>query len=79
MSTLYVRNVPGDIHESLRRRAKERKSSVSAEALRLLAHALKRDRPGIRELLEEIEEKRPAARRGTPSAAELIREDRDRR
>ena len=79
MSTLHVRNVPDDIYEALRRRAAERRSSVAAETIRLLGRALHVDRPGVRELLEEIERTRPVARKGAPAAAELIREDRDRR
>ena len=79
MSTLHVRNVPPEIYASLRRRARERKSSISVETIRLLARALRVDRPGVRELLEEIESDRPVARRRTPSAAALIREDRTRR
>lgn len=79
MSTLHVRNVPDDLYEALRRRAVERRSSVAAETIRLLGRALRVDRPGVRELLEEIERTRPVARKRTPSAADLIRADRDRR
>jgi plasmid stability protein len=79
MSTLHVRNVPEPIYRALHRRAKERGSSVSAETIRLLGRALRVDRPGVRELLDQIERTRPVARKGAPGAAELIREDRDRR
>jgi plasmid stability protein len=79
MSTLHVRNVPPIIYRALRKRAKERRSTVSAETIRLLDRALEADRPGVRALLAAIERTRPVARRGTPSAAELIRGDRDRR
>src|SRR5437763_1975398 len=63
MSTLHVRNVPPEIYASLRRRARERKSSISVETIRLLGRALRVDRPGVRELLEEIESERAVARR----------------
>jgi len=79
MSTLHVRNVPTSIYRALQKRAKERRSTVSAETIRLLSRALETDRPGVRALLARIEKTRPLARRGAPSAAELIREDRDRR
>ena len=79
MHTLHVRNVPNELYTSLRQRARERKTSISRETIRLLTRALRTDRQGVRELLQQIESDRPAARAGTPSAAELIREDRDRR
>jgi plasmid stability protein len=79
MHTLHVRNVPEELYTSLRRRARERKTSISQETLRLLARALRTDRAGVRELFDEIESDRPVARRGTPAAAVLIRDDRERR
>ena len=79
VSTLHVRNVPEPIYKALRQRARERGSSVSAETIRLLGRALRVDRPGLRELLDEIERARPVARKGSPAAADLVREDRDRR
>ena len=50
-------------------------NSVLKEALSLSVA----DRLQLRELLEAIERTRPVARKGAPTAAELIREDRDRR
>jgi plasmid stability protein len=79
MRTLHVRNVSPDLYAALRKRASERKTSITKETVRLLERALRMDRPGVRELLDEIDAHRPVARRGTPSAAALIREDRDRR
>ncbi|HXQ21842.1 MAG TPA: hypothetical protein VN812_09210 [Candidatus Acidoferrales bacterium] len=79
MRTLHVRNVSPDLYAALRKRASERKTSMTRETVRLLERALRMDRPGVRELLDEIEAHRPVARRGTLSAAALIREDRDRR
>jgi plasmid stability protein len=79
MATIHVRNVSDELHEALRRRARERRSSISRETIQLLERALRTDVPGLRELLHEIESDRPRPRRQTPSAAELIREDRDRR
>lgn len=79
MSTLHVREVPPEVYEPLRRRARERRTSIAKETIRLLAQALEVDRPGVRELIEAIRRDRPTARKGTPTAAELIREDRQSR
>ncbi|MFQ5665950.1 MAG: hypothetical protein ACE5I7_05905 [Candidatus Binatia bacterium] len=79
MHTLHVRNVPDDLYSSLRHCARERGTSISHEAIRLLSRALQVDRPGVRQLLAEIESSRPRARAGTPAAAALIRADRERR
>jgi hypothetical protein len=79
MATLHVRDVPPEVYESLQERARERRTSIAKETIRLLAQALRVDRPGIRELIEAVQHDRPVARPGTPSAAELIREDRQSR
>lgn len=79
MSIRRVRNVPPPVYRALRKRAKERHSSVSAETIRLLERALRIDRTGIRELLESIERTRPRIRGRAPAAAALIRRARDRR
>lgn len=79
MATLHVRNVPKETYEALRRLALERRSTIGAEAIRLLGRALKNDSARVRVLLDEIEARRPVARRGSPAAAELIRRDRDAR
>jgi plasmid stability protein len=76
---LYVREVPEQVYGELKRRARQRGSSISREAIRLLARALEADRPEVRELLDEIRSHRPVAPRGSPSAADLLREDRDRK
>ena len=78
MSTLHVRNVPSEVYEALRVRAEERNSSISAETVRLLKRAIRTDRLALRELFDTVEAGRPMAK-NAPSAAELIREDRDRR
>ena len=79
MPTLHVRNVPKHTYEALRERAAERRSSISAEAIRLIERSLRTDRASVNELLAEIEATRVRARPGAPSAAELIRQDRDER
>ena len=69
MATLHVRNVPDRTYEALRERANEHRTSISAEAIRLIEQGL----------LAKIEATRGKARSGAPSAADLIRQDRDAR
>lgn len=78
MPTLHVRGVPEDLHEDLSKMAAERGSSITAETIRLLQKALAFERPGQAELIDSIMAARERRRTGSPSAAELIREDRDR-
>jgi plasmid stability protein len=79
--TLYVRDVPSELYERLRREAASARRSLSAETIELLRRSLS---PGagvsLGQLLEgadriRAEHSLPA---GSPTAAELIREDRDR-
>lgn len=77
MATLHVRNVPDRTYEALRGRASERRTSISAEAIRLIERGLRTDRLGVGEVLARVEATRARARPGAPSAAELIRQDRD--
>ena len=79
MATLHVRNVPDHTYAALRERAAANRTSISAEAIRLIERALRTDRTRINELLAQIEATRVEARAGTPSAAELIRQDRSER
>lgn len=77
MATLHVRGVPEDLYQALNEHASERGSSITAEAIRLLRRALALERPGQARLLDAIRAEREHVVDGTPSAAELIREDRD--
>jgi len=79
MATLHVRNVPDRTYDALRERADERRSSISAEAIRLIERGLRVDRLGVEKVLARIEATRAKALPGAPSAAELIRQDRDAR
>lgn len=82
MPTLYVENVPEQLYESLRARARSNRRSISAETLSLLEQAL----PTARELrhrmafYQRIQRLRPrkAATSPGPSAEDLLREDRQR-
>jgi plasmid stability protein len=81
MPTLYVRNVPSDLDERLRQEAASARRSLGAEAIELLRRSLMA-RSGIS--LDQFPEDADRIRAenviptGSPTAAELIREDRDR-
>jgi len=83
MATLYVENVPDDLYEALRKRAKSRRRSIAAEVLDLLEENV----PTEQELISRHEwvhklillrEQQTALDRKFPSAEEMIREDRER-
>jgi antitoxin FitA len=81
MATLYVRDVPDDLYERLRREARAARRSISAEAVEILRRAL--PSPGgvsLDDFLETADQMRARHRLapGAPTAAELVREDRDR-
>jgi plasmid stability protein len=82
MATLYVRDVPTELYEQLRHEAASTRRSLSAETIELLRRALAPSLPGVslEQLLQGADRIRklhplPA---GSPGAAELIREDRER-
>ena len=83
MPTLYVENVPKDVYEALRKRAKENRKSIAAEVIELLqqniptAEELKKRREFARKL-REISSRQPLSPGPFPSTEEMIREDRDR-
>ncbi len=81
MATLYVRDVPAELYERLRREAASARRSLSAETIELLRRSLSpRSGISLAELLEGADRIRAehALPAGSPTAAELIREDRDR-
>ena len=83
MATLYVENVPDDLYDALRKRAKSQRRSIAAEVLTLLEQnyptekELKRRRDFFGKLkrLRESAVRTPGA---FPSAEEMVREDRER-
>lgn len=81
MATLYVRDVPSDLYERLRQQAASSRRSLSAETIELLRRSLS-PRPGVslEQFLEDADRIRAehTLSPGSPTAAELIREDRDR-
>ncbi len=83
MPTLYVENVPKDIYDALRKRARTNRTSIAAEVIELLDHfvpteaELKRRRKTFDELAK-LRAKPPLTPGPFPSAEEMIREDRER-
>jgi plasmid stability protein len=83
MATLYVENVPDDLYEALRKRARSQRRSIAAEVLLLLEQNIptKKTLKARREFLKKLEELRftPSPVPGPfPSTEEMIREDRQR-
>jgi plasmid stability protein len=78
VATLHVRNVPDDIYEALRARAKSEGRSINAETIAVLREAL---RPSREDLLEQIRSLRARTTLPTGRFApeRIIREDRDAR
>jgi plasmid stability protein len=83
MPTLYVENVPDDLYEALRARARERRASIAAEVLSLL----EKDLPTAKELARRkalvdrmlrLASRKPLSPGPHPSTEEMVREDRDR-
>ena len=83
MATLYVENVPDELYEALRKRARSQKRSIAAEVITLLEQNVPTER--------ELRERRAWIRRlrklrDTPSPSpgpfptteEMLREDRER-
>jgi plasmid stability protein len=78
VATLHVRGVPDDLYRALAERARQRDSSITAEAIRLLRGALAIERAGQAAVLDAIRTERTSLPPGAPSSARLIREDRHR-
>jgi plasmid stability protein len=83
MSTLYVENVPEDLYEALRERAREHRKSITAEVLSLLAENVvtATERKARQQFLRQAQRLRAHRTRRTghfPSSEEMQREDRER-
>jgi plasmid stability protein len=83
MATLYVRNIPEDLYEALRKRAWQNRTSIAAEVVSLLGQNV----PTARELrvrrkfFRRVQSLRsiPSPSAGPfPSTEEMVREDRSR-
>ena len=83
MATLYVENVPDELYEALRKRAKQNGKSIAGEVIALLGRdiptsaELKRRRELLKRM-ERMRSARPNAPGPFPTAEEMIREDRER-
>ena len=83
MPTLYVENIPKELYEALRGRARERHRSIAAEVVALLEESI----PTERELkarqeflrkLERMRSKKPLSSESFPPTEEMQRGDRAR-
>jgi plasmid stability protein len=77
MATLYIRNVPPEVYEALKARAKREGRSVNAEALKILEDVAGREGglailERLWELCEGIE-----LQPGDPTPEQVVREGRD--
>ena len=83
MATLYVENVPDELYEALRKRARQKRNSIAAEVLELLEQSvpterqLKARRAAFRRL-ERLATQPSPSPGPFPSSEEMIREDRSR-
>ena len=83
MATLYVENIPKELYEALRRRAREHRRSIAAEVLALLEESIptQRELKSRQEFLHRLERARfrkPLVGRSFPSTEEMQRADRAR-
>jgi plasmid stability protein len=83
MATLYVENVPDDLYEALRKRARQNRKSIAAEVVALLeanvptAKELKARKEFLARALR-LRSRKPLSAGPFPSAEEMLREDRSR-
>jgi plasmid stability protein len=81
MPTLYVENVPNDLYEALRDRARRHRRSIAAEVVSLLgeniptAEELKARQQFFRQV-QRFQSRRPLSTGPFPSSEEMQREDR---
>jgi plasmid stability protein len=83
MPTLYVENIPKELYEALRGRARERHRSIAAEVLALLEESIPTEkelkaRQEFLRKLERMRSKKPLSSESFPPTEEMQREDRAR-
>jgi len=83
MATLYVENIPDELYEALRGRARQHRKSIAAEVLSLLEENVPtaREIKSRQELLRRVQRlrsQRPRSAGPFPSSEEMQREDRAR-
>lgn len=83
MPTLYVENIPDELYEALRNRAKEHRKSIAAEVLTLLQENIPTaaelsQRQQFLKQVERLRSRKPPSSGPFSSAEEMQREDRQR-
>ncbi len=83
MPTLYVENVPNELYDALRERARQHRKSIAAEILGLLADnivtaAEKKSRQQFLRQVERLRSQTPNSRQPFVSTEQMQREDRSR-
>jgi plasmid stability protein len=83
MATLYVENVPDELYEALRARARQNRNSMAAEVVALLRENVPTEaelsaRQNFARKMSRFRSQKSSSPRGFPSAEEMIREDRER-
>jgi plasmid stability protein len=83
MATLYVENVPDDLYEALRKRAKSQRRSIASEVITLLQefYPTEKELKRRQEFLGKLKRFRAKVARtpgNFPTAEQMIREDRER-
>lgn len=75
--SVQIKNVPPDVHEVLRSRARQAGQSLQAYLLAVLE--AQAGQPTIKELFDRIDRERSGGRMSLAHAADLVRADRDAR
>ena len=83
MATLYVENVPDELYEALRKRAKQNHRSIAGEVISLLEErvptaAVLEKRRAFYDYVKRLQSSRPPAPGPFASTEEMVREDRER-
>jgi len=83
MPTLYVENIPEELYEALRNRARQHRKSMAAEILQLLEENLPtaaeiERRHQFLKKVEQLHATSPKTAEKFPMAEDMVREDRDR-
>jgi plasmid stability protein len=83
MATLYVENVPDELYQALRERARQHRKSITAEVLSLLAEnvvtaAERKARVQFLKQTQRLRSHRAHSTAAFPSSEELQRGDRER-
>jgi plasmid stability protein len=82
MATLYVENIPDELYEALRDRARDAHRSIAAEVLSLLEQNIPTEKElrSRREIVEKLNRLHSGrkSKKQFPSTEEMVREDRSR-